>query len=142
MDTLSSESGTNETVTTAEAPAPSGPAIDLTPKAVEMAKKSIDRRGTPTAALRLGVRGGGCSGASYVIEFADKIRERDHVFSFTTASGDAGTETTVKVVVDPKSLVYLRGSVLDYEVKLMSHGFKFQNPNEKKGCGCGESFAI
>ena len=116
---------------------PSGPTIDLTPKAVEMAKKSIDRRGTPTAALRLGVRGGGCSGVSYVIEFADKIRERDNVFPFTTASGE-----TVKVVVDPKSLVYLRGSVLDYEVKLMSHGFKFQNPNEKKGCGCGESFAI
>lgn len=108
--------------------------IDLTPKAVEMAKKAIERRGTPTAALRLGVRGGGCSGASYVIEFADKIRDRDRVFEF-----DGGA---LKVVVDPKSLVYLRGSVLDYEVKLMSHGFKFQNPNEKKGCGCGESFSI
>lgn len=109
-----------------------GKDIDLTPKAVEMARKAIERRGTPTAALRLGVRGGGCSGASYVIEFADKIRDRDHVFEFEG----------LKVVVDPKSLVYLRGSVLDYEVKLMSHGFKFQNPNEKKGCGCGESFSI
>ena len=115
-----------------EVPSPTPPGIELTPKAVEMAKKAIDRRGTPTAALRLGVRGGGCSGASYVIEFADKIRERDHVFEFDG----------VKVVVDPKSLVYLRGTVLDYEVKLMSHGFKFRNPNEKKGCGCGESFAI
>lgn len=106
--------------------------VDLTPKAVEMAKKAIERRGTPAAALRLGVRGGGCSGASYVIEFADKIRERDLVLDFDG----------LKVVVDPKSLVYLRGSVLDYEVKLMSHGFKFRNPNEKKGCGCGESFSI
>jgi iron-sulfur cluster assembly protein len=106
--------------------------IDLTPKAVEMAKKALDRRGTPEAGLRLGVRGGGCSGASYVIEFADKIRDRDRVFEFDG----------LKVVVDPKSLVYLRGSVLDYEVKLMGHGFKFQNPNEKKGCGCGESFTI
>lgn len=114
------------------APAQELSRVDLTPKAVEMAKKALERRGTPDAALRLGVRGGGCSGASYVIEFADKIRSRDHVFEF----GD------VKVVVDPKSLVYLRGSVLDYEVKLMSHGFKFQNPNEKKGCGCGESFGI
>lgn len=125
----------NETTTSPEAPVTSEPAparIDLTPKAVEMAKKAIERRGTPTAALRLGVRGGGCSGASYVIEFADKIRERDNVFEFDG----------LKVVVDPKSLVYLRGSVLDYEVKLMSHGFKFKNPNEKKGCGCGESFAI
>lgn len=129
------EAATNEAIV--EAPVKEAPAIDLTPKAVEMAMKAIERRGTPTAALRLGVRGGGCSGASYVIEFADKIRERDRVFEFTGAS-----ETKLKVVVDPKSLVYLRGSVLDYEVKLMSHGFKFRNPNEKKGCGCGESFAI
>jgi iron-sulfur cluster assembly protein len=116
------------------APAPSAPegTVTLTPKAVEMAKKALEKRGTPEAGLRLGVRGGGCSGASYVIEFADKIRERDHVFLFDE----------LKVVVDPKSLVYLRGSVLDYEVKLMSHGFKFQNPNEKKSCGCGESFGI
>jgi len=106
--------------------------IELTPKAVEMAKKAIARREQPTAGLRLGVRGGGCSGASYVIEFAEKIRDRDKVFEFDG----------LKVIVDPKSLVYLRGSVLDYEVKLMSHGFKFRNPNEKKGCGCGESFAI
>lgn len=113
--------------------------IDLTPKAVEMAKKAIERRGTPAAALRLGVRGGGCSGASYVIEFADKIRDRDHVFEFGSPGDEGGV---LKVVVDPKSLVYLRGSVLDYEVKLMSHGFKFRNPNEKKGCGCGESFSI
>ena len=108
------------------------PELGVTPKAVEMARKALERRGTPTAALRVGVRGGGCSGASYVIEFADKIRERDQVFEFDG----------VKVVVDPKSLVYLRGSVLDYEVKLMSHGFKFVNPNEKKSCGCGESFGI
>jgi iron-sulfur cluster assembly protein len=106
--------------------------IELTPKAVEMAKKAIARRAQPTAGLRLGVRGGGCSGASYVIEFAEKSRDRDKVFDFDG----------LKVIVDPKSLVYLRGSVLDYEVKLMSHGFKFLNPNEKKGCGCGESFGI
>jgi iron-sulfur cluster assembly protein len=112
--------------------APDEARVELTPKAIEMAKKAVERRPQPTAGLRLGVRGGGCSGASYVIEFAEKIRERDKVFEFDG----------LKVVVDPKSLVYLRGSVLDYEVKLMSHGFKFQNPNEKKGCGCGESFGI
>lgn len=110
---------------------PSG-RIDLTPKAIEMAKKALERRGTPDAALRLGVKGGGCSGASYVIEFADKIRPKDIVHEF----GE------LKVVVDPKSMVYLRGSVLDYEVKLMQHGFKFRNPNERAGCGCGESFGI
>ena len=106
--------------------------IELTPKAIEMAKKALERRGTPEAALRVGVRGGGCSGASYVIEFADKIRSRDQVIEYEG----------LKVVVDPKSMVYLRGTVLDYEVKLMQHGFKFRNPNEKKGCGCGESFSI
>ena len=133
MEAVSTNQASVEPTATSTQPA----GITLTPKAVEMAKKAFERRGTPAAALRLGVRGGGCSGASYVIEFADKIRERDNVFEFTTVAGES-----VKVVVDPKSLVYLRGSVLDYEVKLMSHGFKFQNPNEKKGCGCGESFAI
>jgi iron-sulfur cluster assembly protein len=106
--------------------------INLTDKAVEMAKKAIERRGTPDAALRLGVRGGGCSGVAYAIEFADKIRAKDQVFEFDG----------LKVVVDPKSMVYLRGSVLDYEVKLMEHGFKFRNPNEKSNCGCGESFFV
>lgn len=106
--------------------------IELTPKAVEMARKALLKRGTPEAALRVGVRGGGCSGASYVIEFADKIRARDLVFEFDD----------VKVVTDPKSLVYLRGSILDYEVKLMQHGFKFLNPNERAACGCGTSFGI
>ena len=108
------------------------PDIRLTPKAVEMAKKAIARRTQATEGLRLGVRGGGCSGVSYAIEFADKIRGRDHVFEFDG----------LKIVIDPKSLIYLRGSVLDYEVKLMQHGFKFQNPNEKSGCGCGESFTV
>jgi iron-sulfur cluster assembly protein len=108
------------------------PDIRLTPKAIEMAKKAIERRAQPTEGLRLGVRGGGCSGVSYAIEFADKIRGRDHVFDFDG----------LKVVVDPKSLIYLRGSILDYEVKLMQHGFKFRNPNEKSGCGCGESFTV
>jgi iron-sulfur cluster assembly protein len=106
--------------------------IQLTKKAIDMAKKAIERRSQPTFGLRLGVRGGGCSGVSYAIEFADKARGRDHVFDFEG----------LNIVVDPKSLIYLRGSVLDYEVKLMQHGFKFRNPNEKSGCGCGESFTI
>jgi len=108
------------------------PEIRLTKKAVEMAKKALARRDQPSEGLRLGVRGGGCSGVSYAIEFADKIRARDHVFEFDG----------LKIVVDPKSLIYLRGSILDYEVKLMQHGFKFRNPNEKSGCGCGESFTV
>jgi iron-sulfur cluster assembly protein len=67
-----------------------------------------------------------------VIEFAEESTARDRVFDFDG----------LKVVVDPKSLVLLQGSTLDYETKLMSHGFKFVNPNEKTGCGCGESFTV
>ena len=106
--------------------------VRLTPKAIEMAKQALKKRGTPDAYLRMGVRGGGCSGASYAIEFSDKVRNRDNVYDFDG----------LRVLVDPKSLVYLRGSVLDYEVQLMQHGFKFRNPNEKSSCGCGESFSV
>src|SRR4051812_30655166 len=94
--------------------------VRLTPKAIQMAKQALIKRGTPDAALRLGVRGGGCSGVSYAIEFSDKARERDNVFDFEG----------LRVLVDPKSLVYLRDAVLDYQVKLMQHGFAFVNPNE------------
>jgi iron-sulfur cluster assembly protein len=106
--------------------------ITLTPKAVAMAKQALAKRGTPNAALRLGVKGGGCSGFAYVIEFADSKRTKDVVFTFDG----------LDVVVDPKSLVLLNGSTLDYEVKLMQRGFKFVNPQEKSGCGCGESFGV
>ena len=107
-------------------------AVQLTPKAVEKAKEALEKRGTPGAALRLGVRGGGCSGFSYVIEFADKQGTRDQLFDFDG----------LRVVVDPKSLVFLNGTTLDYEVKLMQHGFKFVNPQEATCCGCGDSFGV
>lgn len=106
--------------------------IILTPKAIDKAKFSLLKRGTPDAALRLGVKGSGCSGLAYLIEFEDKIGSKDIVFDFEG----------LKVVVDPKSLVYLKGSTLDYEIKLMQHGFKFINPNAKTSCGCGESFDV
>ena len=107
-------------------------AIFVSPKAIVKAKEALAKRGTPTGMLRLGVKGGGCSGFSYVMEFADESRTRDLVFEFDG----------LKVVVDPKSLVFLNGCTLDYEVKLMQHGFKFVNPNEQGGCGCGESFSV
>lgn len=106
--------------------------VTLTPKAVQKAREALAKRGTPDAMLRLGVRGGGCSGFSYVIEFADETSPRDRVFEFDG----------LRVAVDPKSLVFLHGTTLDYEVKLMQHGFKFVNPNEQTGCGCGESFGV
>lgn len=116
-----------------ERAAPSKASISLTPKAIEAAKANFAKRGTPDAALRLGLRGGGCSGFSYVIEFDDEPpRARDRVFEFDG----------VRVHVDPKSLIYLAGTILDWEKTLMHQGFKFRNPNEKQGCGCGTSFSV
>lgn len=107
--------------------------ISLTPKAISMAKNRLQKRGTPDAALRLGIRGGGCSGFNYVIEFSDDPpRERDRVFEFDG----------VRVYVDKKSLAYLAGTTLDWEQSLMKNGFKFQNPQESASCGCGHSFSV
>jgi iron-sulfur cluster assembly protein len=112
--------------------------IEVTPAAVEAIKKQIAKRGTSGTSLRVGIRGGGCSGFSYVIEFHDgPPRARDRVLDFTAKDG-----TPVRVVVDPKSLLYLNGAALDWEQTLMQQGFKFVNPHEKSSCGCGHSFTV
>ena len=116
-----------------EPPPSSQASISLTPRAVEQAKARLKKRGTPDASLRLGVRGGGCSGFNYVIEFSDDTpRDRDRVFLFDG----------LRVLVDKKSLLYLAGSVLDWEQTLMQQGFKFKNPREATSCGCGHSFTV
>jgi iron-sulfur cluster assembly protein len=112
--------------------------IDVSPKAVAAIARQLAKRGTPEASLRVGLRGGGCSGFTYVIEFHDgPPRPRDQVLDFKTEDG-----SPVRVVVDPKSLLYLSGSLLDWEQTLMKQGFKFVNPHEKAGCGCGHSFNV
>jgi iron-sulfur cluster assembly protein len=114
------------------------PAMTVTPRAVEMIKKQIVKRGIAGASLRLGIRGGGCSGFSYVIEFHDGApRPKDNVFDHVAEDG-----TPVRVLVDKKSLVFLNGTMLDWEQTLMQQGFKFVNPNEKTSCGCGHSFTV
>lgn len=118
-----------------EAPAETSRAlsITITDKAVQFAREKLAKRGTPDAAIRLGIKGGGCSGFSYVIAFEDEApRERDRVFE---ADG-------VRFIVDKKSLIYLAGSALDFEKTLMFQGFKFRNPNEATSCGCGHSFTV
>jgi len=117
----------------ASAPAPAAKSVIISDGAVAYAKQRLAQRGTPEAAIRLGVRGGGCSGFSYVIEFADDPpRDRDLVFE---ADG-------VRFYVDKKSIVYLAGSVLDFEKTLVFQGFKFKNPQEASRCGCGHSFQV
>ena len=112
--------------------------ITVSPKAVEAIARQMKKRGTMEAALRLGIRGGGCSGFSYVIEFHDgSPHARDRVFEYASSDG-----TPVRVVVDPKSLLYLSGTELEWEQTLMHQGFKFVNPHEKTGCGCGHSFSV
>lgn len=100
--------------------------------AVAISRYLRDHGAAPGAGLRIGVRGGGCSGLSYVLEVEAHPRSSDHVIE---ADG-------VRVYVDPKSLLFLQGSVLDYVTGLMEAGFKFINPRASKACGCGESFSL
>ena len=114
------------------------PSITVSPKAVEAIKKQIQKRNTAETSLRVGIKGGGCSGFSYVIQFHDgPPQARDRVYDYTAEDG-----TQVRVVCDPKSLIYLDGTELDWEQTLMSQGFKFKNPQEKTSCGCGHSFTV
>ena len=104
-------------------------ALTLTEKAANHIQKSINNRGKGVG-LRLGVRTSGCSGMAYVLEFADEINTEDQVFE----------SQGIKILVDPKSLVYIDGTELDYVREGLNEGFKFNNPNVKDQCGCGESF--
>jgi len=95
---------------------------------VVMAKENI----SPAAGgLRLGVQGGGCSGLTYNVRFDSKARARDRVYDYDG----------VQVFVDPKSYIYLKGMVLDWEETLLQRQFVFKNPNASKSCGCGTSFS-
>ena len=105
--------------------------IQLTEAAASEARRMMEKEGKKDCGLRMGVKGGGCSGLSYDLNF-DIKKEGDNEFDF---SG-------VRVYVDPKSLLYLEGTTLDYVDTLQEKGFRFVNPNANKSCGCGESFSV
>lgn len=106
-------------------------AVTLTDRAAQHVQRYIAKRGKGVG-LRLGVKTTGCSGLAYKLEFADEIAPEDHTF-----------ETNgVRVLIDPKSLAYLDGTELDFVREGLNEGFKFNNPNEKDRCGCGESFNV
>ena len=105
--------------------------ISMTQAAADHVAKFLANRGKGVG-IRLGVRTSGCSGMAYVLEFADALESDDLVFE------DHG----VKVIVDPKSMLYLDGTELDYTREGLNEGFKFSNPNVKDDCGCGESFNV
>lgn len=130
---VSSDAETTGTTPVKPRSEPPKKGIAITAAAVEFAKKRLIKRGTPEAAIRLGVKGGSCSGYSYVIQYEDKEpRERDYVYE----------EGGIRFIVDKKSFLFLAGSTLDYENTLMFQGFKFVNPHETQKCGCGHSFNV
>ena len=128
-----SQEATLQTVAGGASPAPAAKGVDVTPRAVARIRAAMAKEGISPAegGLRLGILGGGCSGLSYTIRFDTQPRERDRVFTY---------DGEVRVFKDPKSFIYLKGIVLDYEETLMRQCFNFINPNSKKSCGCGSSF--
>ena len=106
-------------------------AIQLTKEAVSEVRRMMAKENKAHLGLRVGVKGGGCSGLSYFMDF-DQKKEKDSELNFEG----------VKVYVDPKSDLYLNGTTLDYKDTLQEKGFRFINPNASKTCGCGESFTV
>ena len=103
--------------------------------AMEM-KRIVQEQGLGEVFLRVGVKGGGCSGFSYTVGFDDKKNETDQVSIKEWEPND------IEVVCDPKSFLYLNNTILDFSDGLMGRGFTFDNPNANKTCGCGESFSV
>jgi iron-sulfur cluster assembly protein len=120
--------------TTVQPETPAQPeTLFVTERAAAVMRKQLQKRGTPQAAIRFGIRGGGCTGYSYMFQFEDgEPRKNDHVID---AFG-------VRVYVDPKSMLLVKGTRIDFETGMRGHGFKFENPNVEDSCGCGESIAF
>ena len=104
--------------------------IEISETAAQKIRTLMANQGIAEGGLRVGIKGGGCSGLSYTFAWEQQPRLGDHVFEGHGA----------KLFVDKKSLLYLKGTVLDYDTNLISKGFVFQNPNAKTTCGCGSSF--
>ena len=107
-------------------------AMVLTPAAIERVKALLDKRGKPSAGIRIGVKTKGCSGLSYTLEFADTKGAMDEVVE----------QDGVTVLIDPKATLFILGTEMDYVEEKLQSGFVFRNPNEKGRCGCGESFHV
>ena len=106
--------------------------VTVTELAAEKVRGMLEKRGTPDAAIRLGVTTSGCSGLSYKLEYADNVEEGDRVYE----------QHGIRLVIGEKSLMTMDGTEMDFETKQFKSGFKFSNPKTKEECGCGESFKV
>ena len=106
--------------------------IKLSDKAAERIKKIMSKAETTAIGVRVGVKSGGCAGMSYIMEYAKEAKPNEEVIE----------EKGVKVFIDPKAIMYLLGTEMDYKQEKFSSQFIFKNPNETERCGCGESFKI
>ena len=104
----------------------------LTDAAATRIRELTERAEKPIAGLRVGVKNGGCAGMSYTMEYADSANAHDEVVE------DKG----VKLLIDPKAVLFLLGTEMDFKVDKLSSGFVFNNPNQTAACGCGESVSI
>jgi len=111
---------------------PKPAAITVTPAAVARVRELLEKRGKPSAGIRIGIRSKGCSGLSYTIEYADEPGVGD----------ESVVLDGVTVLIDPKASLFIFGTEMDFVEEKLQSGFVFRNPNEKGRCGCGESFHV
>jgi len=108
------------------------PLISISDAALTRIKTLLEKRGKPSAGIKIGVRARGCSGLAYTVEYADEISKFDDVVE----------KDGIKIIIDPKAVMFLLGTEMDYVDEQLKSGFTFRNPNEKGRCGCGESFHV
>ncbi len=104
----------------------------MTQAAATRVQEIIENSDKPIAGLKIGVKNGGCAGMEYTLDYAESI----------TDGSDVIEDRGIKIVIDPKAILFLLGTEMDYEVSKLSSGFVFNNPNQTSACGCGESVAI
>jgi len=110
----------------------SGQVIKISDNAIDRIKQIMSQAQNQTIGVRIGVKSGGCAGMSYVMEYATDIKPNEEIIE----------EKGVKVLIDPKAIMYLLGTEMDYKKEEFSSTFVFKNPNETERCGCGESFKV
>ena len=110
----------------------SGQIIKLSDNAAKRIKQIMSKAENSPIGVRVGVKSGGCAGMSYVMEYANEIKHNEEIIE----------EKGVKVFIDPKAIMYLLGTEMDYKKEKFSSKFVFKNPNETERCGCGESFKV